>query len=141
MKTPDVNVLLHAVNRDSARHSVARRWIEGAYAGAGGIGFAWLALLGFLRLATRPGILAKPLALEAALGVLDAWLAHPSSSILAPTDAHPMILGRLLLGAGGAGNLVPDAHLAAIAIEHGAGLGTFDRDFRRFAGLRCELLA
>jgi predicted nucleic acid-binding protein len=73
--------------------------------------------------------------------VVDVWLSQPTASILNPTDRHAGVLGRLLLGAGSGGNLVSDAHLAALAIEHGAELGTFDRDFARFAGLRLQWLA
>ena len=107
---------------------------------ARGIGFAWAALLGFLRLSTRTGIFIRPLAIEAALGVVDAWMHHPSAQVLTPTQRHAGVLGQLLLGAGAGGNLVSDAHLAALAIEHSADLGTFDRDFDRFAGLRWTLL-
>jgi predicted nucleic acid-binding protein len=72
--------------------------------------------------------------------VVDIWLSQPTASILNPGARHAGILGRLLLAAGAAGNLVSDAHLAALAIEHGAELGSFDRDFARFAGLRVQLL-
>lgn len=140
MRMPDVNVLLYAVNADSPQHAAARRWVEASFARAQGIGFAWPALLGFLRLATRSGIFVKPLALDDALGVVDAWLHHPAARVIAPTERHAGLLSSLLLGAGRGGNLVSDAHLAALAIEHGAELGTFDRDFERFAGLRLALL-
>lgn len=140
MKTPDVNVLLYAVNEDSPQHAAAKRWIEAAYAGPGGIGFAWAALLGFVRLATRSGIFAKPLGVEVAMDIVDTWLDHPSARVLLPTDRHAGLLRRLLIGAGAGGNLVSDAHLAALAIEHNAELATFDRDFGRFAGLRLALL-
>lgn len=140
MRTPDVNVLLYAVNRDSAQHETARTWLEASFARPQGIGFAWAALLGFLRLATKPGIFAQPLSLDLALSVVDAWLNHPAACVLDTTERHAGILGRLLLGAGTGGNLVSDAHLAALAIEHGAELGSFDRDFGRFAGLRWILL-
>ena len=140
MKTPDVNVLLHAVNQDSPQHAVAKRWLEAAYASPEGVGFAWAALLGFVRLATRSGIFAKPLPLEDALDVLDAWMNHPSARVLLPTGRHAELLRRLLIGAGRGGSLVSDAHLAALAIEHNAELGTFDRDFDRFAGLRLAFL-
>jgi toxin-antitoxin system PIN domain toxin len=100
-----------------------------------------MALLGFLRLSTRSGIFARPLGIEQALSVVDVWLSQPTASILNPTDRHAGVLGRLLLGAGSGGNLASDAHLAALAIEHGAELGTFDRDFARFAGLRLQWLA
>lgn len=140
MRTPDVNVLLHAVNDDSPQHAPARAWIEASFARPAGVGFAWAALLGFLRLATRPGIFARPLPIESALGVVDAWLQHPAAHVLPPTERHAGVLARLLLGAGSGGNLVADAHLAALAIEHHAELGSFDRDFDRFAGLRWTLL-
>ena len=140
MRTPDVNLLLHAVNADSPQHKTARAWLEAAFARPAGIGFAWPALLGFLRLATRAGIFAQPLALEDALGVVDSWLHHPAARVIAPTERHAALLSGLLVAAGRGGNLVSDAHLAALAIEHGAELGTFDRDFERFAGLRVALL-
>ena len=86
------------------------------------------------------GILARPLETEDALGVVDDWLAAPHARLLEATSRHWPILRRLLAGAGVAGNLTNDAHLAALAIEHGATLVSFDRDFERFAGLRLELL-
>ena len=140
MRTPDVNVLLYAVNRDSPKHAAATAWLTESFARPQGVGFGWMALLGFLRLATRSGIFAKPLSTEQALSIVDVWSSQPTASILNPTDRHAGVLGRLLMGAGAAGNLVSDAHLAALAIEHGAELGTFDRDFARFSGLRLQLL-
>lgn len=141
MKTPDVNLLLYAINADSPQQPAAADWLQSAFAEPAGIGFAWVAVLGFIRLATKPGIFAHPLALEDALELVDDWLAHPHARILNPTDRHGALLARLLIGAGSGGNLATDAHLAAIAIEHGAVLGTFDADFELFAGLRCEHLA
>ncbi len=140
MKTPDVNVLLYAVNTASQQHPTAREWLEAAFASSGGIGFSWVAVLGFIRLATRSGIFPNPLSVEDALGLVDDWLNHPHARVLDPTERHAALLGRLLLGAGQAGNLTTDAHLAAIAIEHGATLGTFDHDFERFSGLHLQLL-
>jgi toxin-antitoxin system PIN domain toxin len=140
VKTPDVNVLLHAVNADSPRQREAAGWLESAFAEPAGIGFAWAALLGFIRLTTRAGIFAHPLPLDDALGLVDDWLHHPHARILNPTDRHGALLARLLIGAGSGGNLTTDAHLAASAIEHGAILGTYDRDFERFSGLRLECL-
>lgn len=141
MRSPDVNVLLYAVNADSPRHQMARNWIEESMARPAGLGFTWPALIGFLRLATRSGIFTRPLPIDDALTVVDAWLQHPRAHLLEPTQRHATLLSSLLLGAGRGGNLVSDAHLAAIAIEHGAELGTFDADFERFAGLRWTLLA
>ncbi len=97
MKTPDVNVLLYAINDDSPQQRLAREWLETAFAEPAGIGFAWVALLGFLRLATRPGIFPKPLGVEDALSLVDDWLNHPHSRVLNPTDRHAALLARLLL--------------------------------------------
>ena len=140
MRTPDVNLLVNAINADAPQHAPARTWLEAAFLDPAGVAFMWPALAGFLRLTTKRGILAKPLAIADALRFVDEWLAHPHARILAPGDRHASLLARLLIGAGRGGNLVGDAHLAAIAIEHGAILGTFDRDFERFAGLRLECL-
>ena len=140
MKLPDVNVLLHAVNQDSAQHALARRWMEDALNAAEGVGLAWTSLLGFLRLSTRAVVMRSPLPVERALVVVDLWLGHPSARLLHPGDRHAGILGRLLIAEGTAGNLTMDAHLAALAIEHNAQLVSFDRDFSRFAELRWQLL-
>jgi uncharacterized protein len=140
VRTPDVNVLLYAVNGDSLQHDTARAWIEESFSRAAGIAFAWPALIGFLRLVTRSGIFTRPLPPEEALALIDAWLQHPRAHVITPTSRHAALLSGLLIGAGVGGNLVSDAHLAALAIEHGAELGTFDRDFSRFSGLRMSLL-
>lgn len=140
MKMPDVNVLVYAINPDATQHITARRWLETAFLEGAGAGFAWFALAGFVRVTTKRGILSRQLSIEDALRFVDEWLSHPRASILNPTDRHAAIFGRALIGAGRGGNLVSDAHLAAIAIEHGAVLGTFDRDFERFAGLRLDWL-
>jgi hypothetical protein len=140
MRIPDVNVLLYAANSASAQHASAKGYMEDCYNTHQPIGYAWIALLGFIRLSTRRGILATPLAVDQCLGAVDILLNHPAACIVHPTERHAGILGRLLLGAGSAGNLTTDAHLAALAIEHNAELVTFDRDFERFAGLRVRVL-
>ena len=111
-----------------------------AFDAAEGVCFAWVALLGFVRLSTRRGIIAAPLRTDDAIAVVRDWLSHERASIIQPSDRHLLILGRLLVGAGTAGNLSTDAHLAALAIEHGATLASFDGDFERFSGLRFEFL-
>ena len=140
MKLPDTNVLIYAANAKAAQHRRAKEWLVAAYADPAGVGFAWLALIGFLRLATRPGILARPLAVDDALGLVHDWLAHSRAQVLQAGAGHETVLADLLRSLGSAGNLVSDAHLAALAIEHGATLGSFDRDFLRFEGLKFELL-
>ncbi len=135
MILPDVNVLLHAVNTAAAQNATATAALKEAYQ-KGPVALCWPAVLGFLRLSTRSGILQRPLTVEQALEVTRAWLDHPSSVMVHPTTQHAALLGGLLLGAGWGGPLVSDAHLAALAIEHGATLLSFDADFARFAGLR-----
>ncbi len=135
MILPDVNVLLHAVNTGAAQHAVASEALKGAYQ-QGPVAMCWPALLGFLRLATRPGILPRPLTVEQGLAVLRAWLDQPGTVLVQPTPQHAGVLGSLLVAAGRGGPLVSDAHLATLAIEHGATLLSFDGDFARFAGLR-----
>ena len=136
MKLVDLNVLLYAVNRDSAHHEVIRRWWEDALSGDVPVGLAWVVLLGFLRLTTNPRILPRPLDVEDAVSVVGEWLAQPPVRPLVPTDRHWPILQDLLRASGAAGNLTTDAHLAALAIEHGATLLSTDTDFARFANLR-----
>ena len=140
MKLPDVNVLLGAVNEESEEHEQARAWLEEAFKSPAGVGLSWTALLGFIRLSTRRGILSSPLCVEDALVVVHDWIAAPGAQILHPGERHEAILSRLLIAAGTAGNLTTDAHLAALAIEHGATLGSFDRDFERFSGLEFDAL-
>ena len=137
---PDVNVLVYAINPDALQHTAARRWLEAAYGDPAGVGLAWPVLVGFLRVSTLRGVLPAHFAVTDAMAFVDEWLAHPRARIIGPSERHASLLGRLLIGAGRGGNLVSDAHLAAIAIEHGAVLGTFDRDFERFAGLRLDWL-
>lgn len=140
MKLPDVNVLLGAVNEASAEHARARAWIEDSFNSPAGVGLAWVALLGFLRISTRRGILPQPLKVQDALSLARDWISAPRARILNPTERHADILERLLREVGTGGNLTSDAHLAALAIEHGASLASFDRDFARFDGLRFEHL-
>jgi toxin-antitoxin system PIN domain toxin len=134
---PDVNLLVYAANTDSPFHDRARIWLEGALSGAATAGLAWNVLLGFVRLTTRPGILARPLAIDEAMNVVDSWLAVPVVQIVEPGPRHARLLRSLLQNAGTTtGNLTSDAHLVAIAIEHGAELCSSDSDFGRFQGLR-----
>lgn len=136
MKVPDLNLLIYAVDRSSPAHTAARDWWNDLMSGNETVGFSWTVLLGFVRLTTNPSVVAKPLTAGEALDYLERWLAHPNTTVIEPTTRHPVILRDLLTDSGTAGNLVSDAHLAALAIEHGADLCSADRDFGRFAGLR-----
>ncbi|MBE7325899.1 PIN domain-containing protein [Nocardioides sp. Y6] len=138
MKLVDTNVLLHAINTRSPDHQAAKGWLDRALSGGAPVGFAWLALVAFIRLATHPAIFERPLTAAQAMGQVQAWLAAPTAAVLHPGKDHPQTLARMLAAAGGAGNLTNDAHLAALAAEHKATLVSFDSDFSRFPGLRWE---
>jgi uncharacterized protein len=140
MKLPDTNVLVYSVNVKSPHRIQAAHWLQDAFDHPSGVALAWLALVGFVRIATQPGLLPRPLATADALGLIDEWIGHPHARILHPTERHADVLARLLIAAGTAGNLTNDAHLAALAIEHGATIGSFDRDFKKFPGLKLDLL-
>ncbi|MBL8342187.1 MAG: PIN domain-containing protein [Rubrivivax sp.] len=107
----------------------------------GPVALAWPALLGFVRLATRSGILPRPLEVEQAMDVVHAWTDHPAAVLVHPGAQHEGLLRRLLVALGIGGPIVSDAHFAALAIENAATLMSFDRDFERFAGLRFKRLA
>ena len=136
MKVVDVNLLLYAVNRDDESHSRARAWLEEILNGDEPVGLPWIVLLGFLRIATNARIFARPLTATEATVLVDAWLSRPSVIALAPGDEHWSILRSLLAGARAIGPITTEAHVAALAIEHGAELCSADADFRRFEGVR-----
>lgn len=136
MKLPDINLLLYAINEGSPHHQRAKPWLEQTLSGTEAVGFAWLALLGFIRISTNPVALEHPLSPSEAIDYVEEWLAPPVASIISPTTQHVTILRRLLDSVGTAGNLTSDAHLAALAIEHGAELCSSDADFSRFEGVR-----
>jgi toxin-antitoxin system PIN domain toxin len=133
---PDINLLVHAYNAESARHDAARTWWEGRLNGTEGVGLPWAVLLGFIRLTTNRQIVTVPLAPATACAHVRSWLTQPSASILHPAERHADILFGLLEQIGTASNLTTDAHLAALAIEHQALLCSTDADFARFPGLR-----
>jgi toxin-antitoxin system PIN domain toxin len=100
------------------------------------VGFAWTVILAFLRLSTHPAVFPNPLTPSEAAEVVERWLEAPVAVTVDPTRRHLSLVRGLLEQAGSAGNLVGDAHLAALGLEHGASVVSFDRDFARFAGVR-----
>lgn len=136
MKIPDVNLLLYAVDQQSAHHPPARRWLEDVLSGTEPVGFAWQVVLGFVRIGTNPRLFTAPMTAVVATSYVAQWLGRSVSLTLSPTDRHVLLLRDLLGTSGTAGNLVSDAHLAALAIEHGGELCSADTDFARFPGLR-----
>lgn len=136
MRLLDLNLLLYALDTTSPRHAQARPWLEGTLSGSRTVAFAWSVLLGFVRLSTRAVVFERPLTVGQALDLVDAWLSLPATTVVHPTDRHADVLRELLEPWGTAGNLTTDAHLAALAIEHGAELCSTDADFSRFPGVR-----
>jgi toxin-antitoxin system PIN domain toxin len=134
----DANLLLYATLRELPPHRRASLWLEERLGGATRVGLPWPSLLAFVRIVTNPRVFSAPLSLERAWTRVREWLAADVAWIPLPTEAHAEVLGRLLLDAGARGDLVPDAHLAALAIEHGLVLCSSDGDFARFRGLRWD---
>lgn len=121
-----------------AQHERARAWLDDRLNGTTRVGLPWPSLLAFLRLITNPRVFERPASTRAAWQQVEEWLDCEAAWVPAPTDRHREVLGRLLREATVRANLVPDAHLAALAIEHGLVLASTDGDFARFLGLRFE---
>ncbi len=136
MKVLDLNLLIYAVNQDSALHESAKSWLEKVLSDEEAVAFPWPVILGFLRIMTNPRIFPRPLGAGQALDIMDGWLTQPCARPLAAGEGHWMILTDLLEETGTAGNRTTDAHLAALAIEQGAELCSTDSDFARFTTLR-----
>jgi toxin-antitoxin system PIN domain toxin len=135
VKLPDVNLLIYAANEAAVKHAQALGWIEDTLSGTETVAFAWPVLTAFVRVVTNPRAVRRPWDAGQALDTVEGWLAQPAVTVVHPTDRHLAVLRDLLLPLGTAGNLTSDAHLAALAIEHGATLCSADVDFSRFAGL------
>lgn len=136
MKLLDLNLLLYAVNEDAHLHARARDSLKETLSAGGSVALPWIVILGFLRIATSGRVFPDPLEPDAALGIVDGWLERPNVIALSAGRDHWRLLRALIDEAGTAGNLTSDAHLAALAIEHGAELCSTDADFARFRGLR-----
>jgi toxin-antitoxin system PIN domain toxin len=136
MMIVDANVLIYAYDDSSPAHDAARTWLEAAMNGEEEVRFAVVTLLAFARITTSPAVFRTPLPTAYALEIVGSWLERPNVALAQPSERHWTILGEVAEGGQARGGLVMDAHLAALALEHGATLITTDRDFARFAGLR-----
>ncbi|MEM7790719.1 MAG: TA system VapC family ribonuclease toxin [Verrucomicrobiota bacterium] len=133
----DLNVCLYVVNIESAHHAAVKNCFERTPAGEELVGFPWIVILGFLRISTNRRIFPTPLAPEQAMSVIDGWISMPIIQALNPRRDHWRVFKSLLGDMGTAANLKKDVHLAALAIENGAKLYSFGRDFMRFPRLKC----
>ena len=136
MIVPDLNVLIYATDMASPLHTNAREHLDAAMLGTETVGLAPAVTVGFVRIVTNPRIMVAPLGAGAAIDMVETWLGRRNVSALHPRSRHYEILRELFDGTGVGGNLVSDAHLAALAIENGATLWSYDSDFARFPGLR-----
>jgi toxin-antitoxin system PIN domain toxin len=134
----DTNLLLYASIASVPQHSIAKAWLDERLNGTAPVGLPWPSLLGFVRIASNPRIFEHPVPIDEAWKQVENWLDSPPVWVPQPTERHREVLGPLLRASGGRANLVPDAHLAALAIEHGLILCSSDGDFARFSGLRWE---
>lgn len=131
----DANLLIHAWNADAPEHAVARAWLEERLNGIEGVGMPWASLLAFVRIVTNPRVFSHPASTALAWQQVAEWLECGNVFVPEPTGRHPAVLSAVL-GQVDRPNLVPDAHLAALAMEYNLTLCSTDRDFARFTGLR-----
>ena len=136
MKTSDANLLLYAYNEDAEQHEKAKQWLEEKLSSPELFGLSWQVITAFLRISTNPRAFPLPFTLKEAIEIVEDWLAQPQVKILLPTEKHWKIYSNLILEGQTNGAMMMDAHLAALAIEHGATLATTDRDFVRFSKLK-----
>lgn len=136
MTIVDANLLLYAVDENSAQNAPAAAWLKETLDGDSRVGLPWQTIGAFLRIVTHPRVTDNPLSAADAWTYVEDWLAVPVVWIPPATEATARIYARLCARVEITGNLVPDAQLAALAIEHGVELASADTDFMRFPGLR-----
>jgi uncharacterized protein len=132
----DANILIYAHVNSFAQHSRAREWLDQQLNATAPVGLPWASVLAFLRLVTNPRVFERPEPMRDAWQQVRTWLSSETAWVPQPTERHAELLGEFLAEPGVHGNLVPDAHLAALAVEHGLTLCSTDGDFARFEGLR-----
>lgn len=131
----DANLLLYAANQAAPEHQTAREWLDAHLSGTAQVGLPWPSLLAFVRLASNPLVMRQPVTVARAWDQVEQWLSAGPAWVPQPTARHAGVVGGLCQPSWMTSRLVPDAHLAALAIEHGLTLCSSDGDFARFAGL------
>ena len=132
----DANILLYAEDSLHPRHQQARVWWDGQLSGTGIVCLCWTVMSAFIRIGTNPRVFEHPLSLEQALARVQSWMDQPCTRVVRPTERHWTVFQQVLTDGQAVANLVTDAHLAALAIEHGCELASTDSDFARFAKLK-----
>jgi toxin-antitoxin system PIN domain toxin len=136
MTLVDVYILIYAEDTKSPHHAVVRPWWDALMNGPETVALCWPTLNGFLRIVTHPKIATNPLSPADAAAKVSTWVAHSKVWIVNPGPSHWQEYEKLILATSATGNLLMDAHLAALAIEHGCELASCDTDFAKFPGLR-----
>ena len=134
----DANLLIYAHAESLPQHERARTWLDDQLSGTRRVGLPWSSLLAFLRLVTNPRVFERCEPAADAWRQVEKWLRAAPAWVPQETDRHREVLDGLMQTPGMQGNLVPDAHVAALAVEHGLVLCSTDGDFARFAGLRWQ---
>ncbi len=133
----DANLLIYAVNADAPLHLEAKTWVQETFNGhPGSVALNWFSLVAFVRIITNPRIIASPRSVEEALHLVKTWLSLPAVRLIEPGPGHVHHFETICNATNAKGNLVTDAHLAALAIEHDLELASCDTDFAKFPGLR-----
>ncbi len=135
MRICDLNLLIYATNERAAHHERARSVLDALMVASRPVGLPWMVTLGYVRLTTNPRVMEDPLEPAAAVGIVRNWLERTNVVAPEPTARHLDLVADLLAATGTGANLVNDAHLGALALEHGAELWSFDHDFSRFPGV------
>lgn len=138
MRLLDANLLVYAHDESAAEHAAARAWFERLLGDQARVALPWPSLLAFVRLVSNPLVVRAPVAPADAWARVAEWLTRDQVWIPEPGPQHADVLGRLLAAPGITSRLVPDAHLAALAIEHGLRLCSTDGDFAKFPDLTWE---
>jgi toxin-antitoxin system PIN domain toxin len=132
----DANLLVYAHDSRSPHHDAARSWLESVLGDIEPVRIPLVALLAFVRIVTNPSLFPAPLSPGAAIEIVEGWLSQPNVAIATPTERHWRLFTQAASGGQARGPMLMDAHIAALAVEHGATLMSADRGFARFPGLR-----
>ena len=132
----DANLLLYAEDSRSEPHEAARTWWDEQLSGSDSVALCWPVLTAFIRIGTNPRLHRRPLTLKEAVERVQSWLDQPCVRLIQTTDQHWSLFQQMLRAGNASGNLVSDAHLAALAVEHNCVLHSTDTDFARFRGLK-----
>ena len=132
----DANLLLYAEDSTSEHPQASQTWWDAQLSGPGPVGLCWPMLNAFIRIATNPRLHQRPLTLKKATARVQSWFEQSCVRIVQPTDGHWTFFQQMLRSGNALGNLVTDAHLAALAVEHNCALYSTDADFSRFPGLK-----